>query len=123
MTHGDVMKTLATAFAILVVLTTAAAPLHGQSGYDLFQKALATERADGDLRGAIQLYERIVKEFGSDRSLASRALLRIAECYEKLGQAGARPIYERVLREYADQEAATTARARLRVDEPARSLF
>lgn len=75
---------------ILLAITFAVGPLEAQSGYDLFQKALATERADGNLRAAIQLYERIVKEFGADRALAARALVRKADCLLKLGDEEAR---------------------------------
>src|SRR5881227_1590927 len=78
--------------------------LSAQSGYDLFQKALAAERADGNIKNAIALYERIVKDFASDRSLAANALIRMAQCYEKLGNTEAQAIYERLIREYGDQK-------------------
>ena len=100
------------ALALVVVLTGAHAS--AQSGYDLFQKALATERADGNLREAIQMYERVVKQFASDRALVARALVRIAECQEKLGQRDAAKVYERIVREFSDQaESVGVARARL----------
>jgi Tol biopolymer transport system component len=108
------MKTPAIVLALSIVVTLTSLPLAAQSGYDLFQKALATERADGNLRAAIQLYERVVKEFARDRPLVARALVRIADCYEKLGQRDAARVYERVVKEFADQpESATVARARL----------
>ncbi|MBI3048642.1 MAG: tetratricopeptide repeat protein [Acidobacteria bacterium] len=117
------MKQTIAAIALVMASVAGVVTLRAQSGYDLFQKALAAERADGNLQQAIQLYARVVKEFGGDRALAARALVRMAECHEKLGQAEAQTIYERVLREYADQpEAANLARARLRVDpRPARA--
>ncbi len=91
-----------------------------ESGYDLFQKALAKERAEGNLPEAIQLYQRIVREFPSNRALAAKALVEMGLCYEKLGKADARKAYERVLHEYADQpELVKEARARLAVlDQP-----
>jgi Tol biopolymer transport system component len=108
------MKTSAIGIALAAILALASSPLGAQSGYDLFQKALATERADGNLRAAIHLYERVVKEYPRDRPLVARALVRIADCYEKLGQRDATKVYERVLKEFADQsESATVARARL----------
>lgn len=79
------MKHLSLAAIALVLLLTGT-HVAAQSGYDLFQKALATERADGNLREAIQMAERLVKQFGSDRALVARALVRIADCQEKLGQ-------------------------------------
>ena len=40
--------------------------------------------------------------------------MRMAECYQKLGDAESRKIYEQVVKDYADQkEAVTLARARL----------
>jgi len=92
------------AAAGLLVLMTAAPS--AQSGYDLFQKALTAERANGNLQQAIDLYQRVAREFASDRALAARALVRMADCYAKLGNAQARAIYERVAREYPEQTAA-----------------
>ena len=106
--------------AALLVLHTAAPS--AQSGYDLFQKALGAERADGNLQQAIELYQRVAREFASDRALAARALLRMADCYAKLGNAQARATYERVAREYPEQTAAVReARTHLQVQEPART--
>jgi Tol biopolymer transport system component len=69
---------------------------------------------DGDLKGAIEEYQRAFAAAGGNRALAARALLRTAECREKLGDAEAQAIYERVVREFADQnEAVVAARARL----------
>jgi len=94
----------------------AALALAAPSGYDLFQKALVKERAEGNVEEAIQLYQRIVKEFAADRTLVAKALVQIGQCYEKLGKDEARKAYQRVLREFADQpDPVTTARARLAV--------
>ena len=102
------------AAAGLLVLQTAAPS--AQSGYDLFQKALAAERADGNLQQAIELYQRVAREFASDRALAARALVRMADCYVKLGDAQARAVYERITREYPEQTAAVQeARTHLQV--------
>src|SRR5579859_3827110 len=85
-----------------------------QSGYDLFQKALVKERAEGDLKGAIPMFQRVVSEAGANRELAAKALVEMGGCYEKLGQGEAQKAYERVLRDFADQSAeATEARTRL----------
>ena len=88
--------------------------LAGENGYNLFQRGLAKERADADPRGAIRIYEQVLQDKSTDRKLAAQALLRMAECHEKLGNVESRKMYERVVREYGDQkEAATFARARL----------
>jgi Tol biopolymer transport system component len=84
------------------------------SGYDLFQKGLAKERTEADFRGAIKLYERVVKEHTSDRKLAAQALFRIGECQQSLGNSDARKVFERVVKEFADQaEIVAQAQARL----------
>ncbi len=81
---------------------------------DLFQKALAKERADGNLKEAIQLYMQIVQRFAQERALAAKALVQIGKCYERLGNDEARNAYGRVLREFGDQvQQADEARARL----------
>ncbi len=84
------------------------------NGYKLFQQGLAKERAEADLRGAIQIYEKVVQESASDRKLAAQALYRIGECRRALGDAEARKAYERILRDYPEQkEVAAEARTRL----------
>jgi Tol biopolymer transport system component len=80
----------------------------------LMQAAEARATVHGDLKGAIQIYETVLKEAGSNRALAAGALLRIAECHQKLGSEESRTVYERVIRDYADQaESVAVARARL----------
>jgi Tetratricopeptide repeat len=86
------------------------------TGAELFQKAVTQERAAGNLEEAIKLYQRVAKEFASDRALAAKALVQAARCYEKLGQDKAVKIYEQVARDYRDQrEPSATASARLAV--------
>jgi Tol biopolymer transport system component len=73
---------------------------------------METETVEGDLNAAMEQYRELAES--SDRAIAAKALIRLAGCYEKLGAAESRKIYERVLRDYADQkEAATMARAKL----------
>ena len=99
---------------VAAALFVAPLQLGAQSGNDLFQKALAKERAEGQLAAAIQLYEQVVREFAADRPLAARALLQAGRCYDRLGKVEARKTYRRLLRDYADQRAyADEARARL----------
>ena len=91
--------------------------LTAQQGRSLdVQMKAAQQKADvqGDLRGAIEDYEKIVAAASGNRVLAAQALVNMAECYQKLGDAESRRIYERIVRDYADQtDAATLARARL----------
>ena len=79
------------------------------------EAAIKKEVVDGDLKTAIELYRRLAQ--ASDRAVAAKALLRMGQCYEKLGDAQAREAraaYERVVREYGDQpESSKVARERL----------
>ena len=111
------MKTIRVIAAMTVAASLAAfgtTPALAQSGHDLFQQALVKERADGDLRGAIGLYERIVLEFSADRALSAKALVQMGQCHEKLGSTEAERAYQRVVREFGDQEA-PVAEARTRL--------
>ena len=76
--------------------------------------AMDKETLEGDLKGAIEQYKKLAQD--KNRSIAARALIRLAGCYEKLGQRDALAAYERVVREFADQAAsAATASTRLAV--------
>jgi uncharacterized protein (TIGR03435 family) len=91
--------------------------LAAENGLELFQKAVTLEKANGNLEEAIKLYQRVAKEFASDRALAAKALMQAAHCYELLGpgeQDKAIKIYEQVAREFGDQrQPAESARAEL----------
>ena len=69
----------------------------------LFEKAKFTMETKGDLNGAINLFNDIIKKYPKEREYAAKSQLYIGLCYEKLGTAEARKAYERVVREYADQ--------------------
>jgi len=103
----------------IVLVTTIAAvmlvsPLRAQSGYQLLQQGLSKEQAQGNLKEAIAIYQRIVKDFAADHALAAQALLHLGECYQKLGDVQAQQTFERIVREYPDQRTvAAAARARL----------
>ncbi|SPE26077.1 exported hypothetical protein [Candidatus Sulfopaludibacter sp. SbA6] len=101
---------------ILLVGLLVGVALAAETGAELYQKAVVQERAAGNLEEAIKLYQRVAKEFASDRPLAAKALVQAARCYEKLGQDKAVKIYEQVARDFGDQrEFAATASARLAV--------
>jgi Tol biopolymer transport system component len=72
------------------------------------------ESVEGDLRGAIVLYERAAREAGTDRALAAKALLASGDAYRKLGDPKARAAYEALVSRYADQQVyVAAARTRL----------
>jgi hypothetical protein len=106
------MKKIRIALIAAALIVLGGVPGLTQSGQDLFQQALVKEQADGDLRAAIALYQRIVREFAGDRTLAAKALVQMGQCYESWGR---KPKSLRAgAQRYADQaEAAGYARARL----------
>jgi Tol biopolymer transport system component len=108
------MKLIRSVVLATVLTLLGTAPTLAQTGHDLFQQALVKERSDGDLRGAIAIYERIAREFAADRALAAKALVQMGRCHEKLGNEDAQRAYRRVVQEYPDQtDMASEARTRL----------
>lgn len=108
------MKRIVLSCLVVLLTLTGASPALAQGGNDLFQQALRKERIDGDLKAAIALYQRILKEQGADRALCAKTLVQLGQAYEKLGNADAKSSYQRVIRDYAEQsEQVSVARARL----------
>jgi len=80
----------------------------------LLQNAIQTEMVGGNLKAAIEQYNKILAQKATPRPVAARALFQLGQCQEKLGQAEARKAYERLVKEYGDQvEVAAQARLRL----------
>jgi Tol biopolymer transport system component len=101
----------------LSLLTLAPGAFGQTRAEDLFQQALRMERVSGDLEGAIRLYEQVVDT--GDRAYGARALIRIAESYDKLGRQGAQDAYTRIIQDFGDQtEEVALARERLAAMEP-----
>lgn len=96
-------KALRLAMALFAaLLAVPVIPTAQGSGEVALRAAMETETVKGDLRAAIEQYKQIAA--GRDRTLAAKALLRMAECYQKLGDTEARVVYERLVRDYADQK-------------------
>jgi len=104
---------------IAIVLTAAAAcaalALQNSAQHEvLFEKARFTMETKGDLKGAIELFDEIIKKYPNMRDYAAKSLYFIGVCYEKLGSAEAPKAFEQLLSEYPDQREITTeARTRL----------
>lgn len=97
--------------SIAALLIPAAAPAQKNAEVAL-RAAMETETVKGDLKGAIEQYQKVAQS--GNRAAVAQALVRMAECYQKLGDSQSREIYARIVRDYADQkEAAAEARARL----------
>ena len=99
--------------AVVLAVSLHAAPQIGSSEIQL-QAAVNKATVEGDLKGAIFDFQRILNTPGVSRAVAANALLHLGQCHEKLGTAEARKSYERVLKDYADQgDVARQARERL----------
>jgi Tol biopolymer transport system component len=92
----------------------------------LFEKAKYTMETRGDLKGAIELFEEIIRNYPNERDYAAKSQLYIGMCYEKLGleQAGqARKAFEKVVDNYPDQaDVVKVANEKLAVISRVRSL-
>ena len=117
------MRTL-TAVVVALVLLAAAAVTQERRPQDLaLQAAIRTETVDGNLESAIKQFGDIAEKYKSDRATVATALVHLAGCYQKRGDVQATAIYQRVVREFADQkDAVTLARARLGTGHAGKSL-
>ena len=78
--------------ALTVALACAASAQSGVQGDKQFQGALQKEMVDGDLKAAIEEYRKVSTRPGVGRELAATSLVRMGECYQKLGDGQARRI-------------------------------
>jgi len=107
-------RRLTTVVSTMLLVTFALVHADDRKANALLQQAQAKEQIEGNLKDAVKLDEEAVKEAGSNRSLAARALLGLGHAYELLGDAQARAVYTQVVRDYADQsESAANASGRL----------
>jgi Tol biopolymer transport system component len=97
------MRIRIVAMGLVMVLCTATI-MTAQNGYELFQQGLLKERGEGDIAGAIKIYERIVHDFKSNRPLVAKTLVQLGACYEKLMGSQAQTYYDQVIRDYSDQK-------------------
>jgi len=104
--------TRSTAIVVGTLLLVSALPTAQAKPDVALRAAMETETVKGDLKAAIEQYKKLAES--SDRVVAAQALLRLADCYQKLGDAQADTVYQRLVREFADQkDVAATARARM----------
>ncbi len=71
----------------------------------ILRSAIEKEEVDGDLKGAINLYQKVI-DLSQDKALKAKAQLRIGLCYEKLGQKNtkqAQDAFQRVIENYPMQ--------------------
>jgi WD40 repeat protein len=107
------MKALTVICSLILSSLVIAPPMLAQTPAGVrLESGIAKEDVDGDLKSAIDIYQKIATDASASRDVRSKALLRLAGCYEKLGRQ-ATQVYEQVVRDFADQPAATQARNRL----------
>ena len=112
------------AILALMCLGFSQAALVPQSADDLYESGLLKKEAEGDLNGAIQLFQRVLKTFPQNREVAAKALLQIGICYEKMGLGQAQEAFRKVVEEYPEQtQAVATAREKLSVLASAQNLI
>src|SRR5512136_1953298 len=93
---------LAVMAALGVLLPMAGGAQQADPGV-LLRAAIEKEHVAGDVDGAMALYHQIIAANGKNRAVTAKALLHLGGCHEKLGQAEAREVYERLVAEYPDQ--------------------
>lgn len=100
--------------AALALITPASAQKSSEAD-TLLAAAQQKETLEGDPSAAIKQYSAIVAKYAkTDRAVTAMALVHMAECYQKIGDAQAQRIYEQVVRDYADQnDAVVLARTAL----------
>src|ERR1019366_2199268 len=73
------------------------------------RQGLFEEEANRNLDAAISNYQSLATQFDQDRQIAATAIFRLGECYRKLGQTNDAVVqYERIVREFADQQTLAT---------------
>lgn len=109
------MKAHRISIALVTLVVAAISTAYAQqTAEEIYQAALYQEEVQGNLEGALDVYQRILADFGDNRSVAARAQLHIGLCYEKLGLTEAQQAYRRVIADYPEHaEEVAVARERL----------
>lgn len=82
-THRHLAVVLAAAACTLGFWVPAAPGQKSMRQEALLRKAIQIETVDGDLAAAINVYQQILANPGSNRSVAAKAQLHLDLCYEK----------------------------------------
>jgi Tol biopolymer transport system component len=113
------MKTIKRITVVLGLLALSCVVIQGfmysqETTGQIFERALYLEESQGDLKGAISLYETIVKDDNAERAVAAKAQLHIGLCSEKLGVQNAQKEYQAVIDNYPEfEKEVTVAKNRL----------
>jgi Tol biopolymer transport system component len=114
--HRGTVSTVIVFLLLQLVFPVGFRPLVAQSVPNVagirLEAGIEKEDVDGDLNSAMEIYQKIAADKSAARDVRSKALLRLAGCDEKLGRQ-AKPVYEEIVHDFADQPAAAQARRRL----------
>ena len=69
----------------------------------LFEAGVYQQEAAGNFEEAIIIFNRLVKEYSKERSVAAKALMRLGICYERQGSQKASEAYQQIISQYPDQ--------------------
>jgi len=91
-------------FVVAMMFTLTAGAAGGLT--EQLQRGLFEEEANRNLDAAIKAYESVVKQSDEERKVVATAVFRLGECYRKLGKTNeANAQYQRIVRDFSDQEA------------------
>jgi serine/threonine-protein kinase len=111
-------RNLTAIFAALLLTTSCfIAAQRGADPETRFRDAQRKQEAEGDLQAAIAIYREIADSSAASRALKARALLQLATGLETLGQQ-AEAVYQRILKEFPGEPAASEAKKKLALDAP-----
>jgi len=79
----------------LLIISTVAL-IAAQTGREVFRDCRAKDAIDNDARGAMECFERVIRDFPSDRALLADARLALARLTETTDAAKAKQLYELV---------------------------
>jgi WD40 repeat protein len=106
------LRILMALMATLLLMTSSIAAQNVSPAELQFREALHKQQVEGDLNGAIKLYQNIIDLKTTDRVVKAKALLQLATVYETLGKES-QNLYEQIARDFSDQPAAVLARAKI----------
>ncbi|MBN2272011.1 MAG: tetratricopeptide repeat protein, partial [Sedimentisphaerales bacterium] len=100
------MKTLTTTMiSLLLVVFAVAAPASAERASVLLQEGLYAEEIEGDLDGAIKIYQKVITNAAELEQAAAQAMYRIGICYAKKGdKAKAAEYFGKLITEHPGQE-------------------
>jgi len=100
-------------FLVLAVCLVMPAIAGQQTAAELFNRGMLLERSEGNVAGAIALYEQIVSQFPNDKVTLPRALYRLGLGYEARKDPRAEEVFARLVKDFASSRLAIDARQRL----------